>query len=195
MQLGLGERDRTTLVVGSAIVATLFVAARGVPALTRWQTMQRDEAVAMANELGDARLAQRLGPLMRDSLRAQRARLAQLDSSLLVAATPAAAASALAETLGELAKDAAVKVSAMQLSADSASTRSIAHVSVRMMATADIYGLAEFLRGVETGRELLAVRELAVSQPEPVAPPNKPEALRVDITVSGLARIATEARP
>jgi hypothetical protein len=194
MELGLSARDRRTLIVGVSVVGGLFVLARGLPSLMRWQNEQRLEAESMVADLSAARAGARQMPALRDSLRARQKRLAVVDSSILSGPTSSSAAAMLASALEELAGESSVKVSAMQLHADSAAAGALVQVSVRLTAVADVYGLLALLRAIEGGETLLAVRELAVTQPEPAAPSSKPEALRVDMMVVGLARITGEKR-
>jgi len=193
MELGLSSRDRRTLIVGVSAVGVLLALGRGVPTLVQWQSAQRAEAATISTDLAVARAGARLMPQLLDSLRSRQARLAVIDSAMLVGSTPAAAAAGLASALQDIADDASVKVSAMQLQADSAGTGGVVQVGVRVTAVSDVYGLLALLRALEGGRTLLAVRELAVTQPEPAAPASKQETLRLDVMVVGLARIAAEA--
>jgi hypothetical protein len=193
MELGLSSRDRRTLIVGVSAVGVLLALGRGVPTLVQWQSAQRAEAATISTDLAVARAGARLMPQLLDSLRSRQARLAAIDSAMLGGSTPAAAAAGLASALQDIAADASVKVSAMQLQADSAGTGGVVQVGVRVTAVSDVYGLLALLRALEGGRTLLAVRELAVTQPEPAAPASKQETLRLDVMVVGLARIAAEA--
>jgi hypothetical protein len=188
-QLGMSARDRRTLLVGGVTIGLLFGLARGLPALMAWQRDRVAEAVTLTNQARASRADERILPSQRDTLRARRVRLAELDSVMLSGVSSSAAAAQLASTLGDIADEAPLKVSAMQLRADSAQAGTIAPVAVRVTGVTDVAGLAEFLRAVETGAMPLLVRELAVTQPDPLAPDNKIENLRVDILVEGLARI------
>jgi hypothetical protein len=193
MELGLSARDRRTLIVGASVVGGLFAAARGLPSLVRWQNDRRMEVESMVADLSAARAGARQMPAMRDSLRARQKRLAAVDSAILSGPTSSSAAAMLASALEELATESSVKVSAMQLHADSAAG-ALVQVGVRVTAVTDVYGLLAMLRAIEGGEMLLAVRELAVTQPEPAAPSSKPEALRIDMMVVGLARVTGEKR-
>lgn len=192
MEVGLSARDRRTLMAGVGFIGGLFVFGRGIPALRAWQNAREAEAVAASAELVAGRIARRSVGELGDSLRARQARLAAMDANLFIAPSPAAAAAAVASTAEQVADDAHVKVSALQLHADSVAVGTMTQVSVRMTATCDVYGLLALMRGLEGGDALLAVRELSVSQPEPMAPDSKPEGLRLDITVSALARIVSQ---
>jgi len=194
MIVGLSARDRRTLTVGALAVGSLFALGRGLPGLLQWQETQLRRATIVMGELDSARVASRDVPLLRDSLVATRMRLMALDSTILSGPTPSAAAATLAAVLGDMASDAAVKVSAMQLNADSVASNSLAQVGVRMTAIADVYGLMALLRAIEGGDTLLVVREIAVNQPEPAAPANKQESLRVEVSVAALVRIGQEVR-
>jgi hypothetical protein len=167
---------------------------RGLPALTNWQRAKRDEAATVASDLAAAQAGARLMPSLRDSLQSRKARLAAIDSAILAGPTPSGAAAGLASALEDIADEASVKVSAMQLQADSAGAGGLVQVGVRMTAVGDVYGLLALLRAIEGGRQLLAVRELAVTASEPSAPSSKQETLRLDLMVVGLARLAAEVR-
>ena len=74
--------------------------------------------------------------------------------------------------------------------ADSAAIGSVARVAVRITATTDVAGLAGFLRAVDGGETPMLVRDLAVTQPDPGAPPSKAEKyLRVDVLVEAVALV------
>lgn len=194
IQLGLSARDKRTLIIGGSAVGLLFGLGRGLPLLTQWQSSQIAEAATVTSDLAAARAGARLMPALRDTLHARQARLVAIDSSMLSGVTPSAAAARLASMLEDLASEAAVKVTAMQLQADSAGAGALVQVGVRLTATSDVFGLLALLRAIEGGEHVLAVKELAVTQPEPGAPANKPESLRLDVTVVGLARITPEKR-
>jgi hypothetical protein len=185
----MSARDRRTLVIGGVTIGLLFGLARGLPALMAWQRDRVDEAATLTNQARASRADESILPSQRDTLRARKARLAALDSAMLSGVSSSAAAAQLAATLGDIADEAPLKVSAMQLRADSAQVGTIAPVAVRVTGVTDVTGLAEFLKAVETGAMPLLVRELAVTQPDPMAPDTKIETLRVDILVEGLARI------
>jgi hypothetical protein len=194
MQLALSARDRRTLVIGVSVVGSLFALGRGLPALMSWQSTRIADATATVGDLTDARAGRRALPTLRDSAREQQARIAAIDSAIVTAPTSSAAAALLASALEEMADEARVKVGAMQLVADSAAAGAVVQVGVRLTGVADVYGLLELLKAVEGGEALLAVRELAVSQSDPAAPSTKPEALRIDMMVVGMARIAADGR-
>ncbi|MDB4878328.1 MAG: hypothetical protein JWM41_4774 [Gemmatimonadetes bacterium] len=189
IDLGLSTRDRRTLVIGLASIATLGLVARGVPAFRTWESTRRAEAAALADRLATARRSARALPALRDSLRARRSRITLLDSTLISAASSSAAAAALASVVEDLADDAPIRVSALQLRADSVTRAGLATVTVRVTGVADVIGLAAFLRAVDGGEHHTSVRELAISQPDPAAPDSKPEMLRIDALIETVALI------
>jgi hypothetical protein len=189
MRLGMSPRDQRTLVVGICIVFTLFAVARGVPAGRQWERAQRMHAQEATEQLASMRAGAKLLPSFRDSLQARARRLSTLDSLLLTGRSVADAAASLASTLEELATEDGLKIAAVQIRPDTLIVRSLAHVAVRITGTSDVTGLATFLHDVEDSERTLVVRELSVSQPDPVAPESKPEALRVELLVEGLALI------
>jgi hypothetical protein len=196
-KLGLSARDRRTLMVGSCAIASLVVVARGIPALRSWDAERTAEAYSTARQLASLQDGLEMLPTLRDSVRARQARLHALESGLLFGASASAIAANLASELEDLADDNAVKVTALQLRADTVATAGLARVDVRITGVADIYGLAGFLRAAESDSALLVVRDLSVSQSDPTAADGKPEALRMDMLVAAIGTIKnkTTVRP
>jgi hypothetical protein len=192
-KLGLSSRDRRTLTIGSFAIASLIVVARGIPALRSWDADRKAEGYSAAQRLASLRDGLVMLPTLRDSLRLRRDRLAALESNLLCGASPSAIAASLASELEDLADDNAVKVTALQLRADTVATGGLARVDVRLTGIADVYGLAGFLRAAESDSTLLVVRDLSVSQAEPTAADGRPEALRVDMLVAAIGTIKSKA--
>jgi hypothetical protein len=192
-KLGLSSRDRRTLTIGSFAIASLIVVARGIPALRSWDADRKAEGYSAAQRLASLRDGLVMLPTLRDSLRLRRDRLAALESNLLFGASPSAIAASLASELEDLADDNAVKVTALQLRADTVATGGLARVDVRLTGIADVYGLAGFLRAAESDSTLLVVRDLSVSQAEPTAADGRPEALRVDMLVAAIGTMKNTA--
>lgn len=200
----LSDRDRRTLGVGTAVIATVLLLAKGGPA---WRSWERD-AVAGATELiTDARHSDAViaaYPAIRDSLHARATRLRSADSSIVAGDDPSSAAASLAGMVADAALDAGVKLGAVQPRVDSEphslgakSNRphpDFARVSAKGDATGDIVALTQFLADMEHGPVLLAVREIYIAQPEPAAPSDRMETLHADFTVVGLARAPVEAK-
>lgn len=187
LELALSGRDRRTLALGVVTIATLVLFARGLPALFAWQDGRTADAQRVAEQLAALRAGRNELPALRDSLRARRAQLVLLDSALLSGPSPAGVAAALTSTLEDLADDNRVRVTTLQLHADSLPAFGLARVDVRVTGIADIAGLASFMRAIESGDPPLVVRELTVSQQDPAS--DKAEALRVDLVVAGIGMI------
>lgn len=191
IELGMSARDRRVLAFGVVTIGTIVGVARGLPALRQWRAGTHDAALALLDARAAAAQAERLMPRVRDSLRARAARLAAVDTSLVKGATPYAAAANLAGELEDIADSAAVRISSVQLRADSASGKAaeFTRVFVRLTGVSDVTGLASLMRAIDGGRLLIRVAELSVVQSEPNAPDAAPEALRIDVLVEGLARL------
>ncbi|HTE44811.1 MAG TPA: GspMb/PilO family protein [Gemmatimonadaceae bacterium] len=189
IELSLSARDRRTLTIGATAIGSLFSIGRGLPAGLQWERDQLAEAATLSQQVAVTRSRIRALSTLRDTLRVRQSRLDALDSLLIAGASAAAAASDLASALSDLAEAAPIRVTALQLRADSAAPASLTHVSVRVTGVTDVAGLAGFLRAVEDGDSPMSISELSVTQSEPGAPSNKVEALRVDVVVDGIARI------
>ena len=187
--LAISRRDQRTLGVGAFTIAMLMVVSRGFPAIRTWDAERVREARETATQLASIRIGRRQGPALRDSLAARRARLASIDSTLGAEASTSAVAVALAAAMENLSDRNAIKVTALQIRADSIARGGMARVEVRLSGITDVTGLAGFLAAVEAGPTPVVVRELDVSQPEPTAADNKPEALRIDVLVSAVGLV------
>jgi Tfp pilus assembly protein PilN len=177
--------------IGFVAVVSLVTFARGLPALRSWENEQSSAATSAARELALFRGGLRALPEIRDTLRARHRRLLVVDSTLLHGASPSAIAAALASVLEDVAEDNAIKITALQLRADSVAIAGLSHVAVRLTGVSDVIGLVGFLRDVEGSAIPLVVRDLSVSQPEPAAPDSKPEALRIDVLVAGIGSLTS----
>lgn len=187
--LRISRRDQRTLGVGVVTIALLMVVARGIPAVRAWEADRLREAIETATQLTSIRVGRRQLSAHRDSLVARRARLASVDSTLLSGASTSAVAAALASSLEDLSDHNAIKVTSLQIRADSVARGGMTRVDVRLSGIADVVGLAGLLQEIEAGAMPLVVRELDVSQPEPTAADNKPEALHIDVLVSGVGLV------
>ena len=190
----VSARDRRLLIFGSTVIGSLIGLARGIPAVRAWERQKLDDAATTTADLATARNGRRMLPILRETLSARRARLAALDSGLLSGQSPSAAVADLTAALEQFMTDARIKVSALQISTDSASPVGVVHVRVRIAGTGDVIGLAAFLRAVEGGDTPLVVRELVVAQPDPAGADSRPEALRIEALIEGIAIIRREAR-
>jgi hypothetical protein len=179
------------------MLSALVGMSRGVPPFRAWAEGRSRQAQELAAQLAEGQGGARMLAALHDSLRARRARLAAIDSTLPAESSPSAVAAALASALEDLADDHGVKLASLQLHADTILRAGRVRVSVRIGGVTDVTGLAGLLRSIDAGETPLAVRELSVAQPEPAAPDSRPEALHFDMLVVGLGRIgmpAAEAR-
>jgi hypothetical protein len=192
--LQLGARDRRVLSIGALTVFLLVGLSRGLPALHAWERTRTTEARTAVVQLAELRNGIESLPLMRESLLVRRARLVAIDSLLPAGVSPSAVAAAIAAILEQSADDNAVKLTTLQLRADTSARVGLARVSVRLSGVADVTGLAGLLRSIEAGETPLVVRDLSVSQPDPAAPDSRPEALRFDVLVAGIGRISPSVR-
>lgn len=185
---GLPARDRRALVIGAATVLLLVLGGKGVPAWLRWTGGARAEASALIAEAVRARESVRNTGTVRDSLAARRPRYEELAPAILEGETATGAAGSLAEQLSNAAAEANVQLGSVQLRADTTSQAAFTRVAVRADFTGDIIGVAAMLYVLEGGAELLSIRELSITQPEPAAGDDRPEMLRVSLVIEGLVR-------
>ncbi|MBV9107951.1 MAG: hypothetical protein JO306_00915 [Gemmatimonadetes bacterium] len=187
MSIAISRRDRRVLAIGAGVIALLLLVSRGVPAWRRWDADARTGAAELLRDEAEARTQVRILPALVDSAEARRNRLSRLAPSLLDGESAASAGATLASILTGAAARAGVRLGSVQVAADTASASTFTRVSVRADATGDLQGITEMLQSLETAPELLAVRELSITQPDAGGPPDRPESLQVDLTIQGLA--------
>ena len=187
--LAISSRDRRALTLGVVVVGGGWSVALGLPRLKSWEATQRAEAASAAHERNVADAGARSLRAMHDSLASRRSRLAQLDSSIVSAISAAEAGAQLSSFVADAAETSGVRVTSLQIRGDTVATAGFARVAVRFVAQADVAALAALLRELEDGAILAAVREIVVSQPEPAAPSDRAEVLRIELVAETLARI------
>jgi Type II secretion system (T2SS), protein M subtype b len=192
---GLSPRDRRTLAAGALTILLLVLLGRGLPAWRRWDAGVRASAVELAGEAARAELAARELPAMLDSLEARRARLVAVGSGVLEGGSPAASGAILAALVSGSAARAGVQIGSVQVRPDTAGAGTFIRVSVRADGTGDLGAITRMLVLLEGAPELLAVREASITQPAPGGPAEQPEALRLELSVEGLALAAPAAAP
>lgn len=195
MNLAISRRDRRVLLAGAAVIASILLLSRGVPAWRAWEHEVRASAAELTAEAERAEASVQLLPQTLDTLEQRQGRLVALAPVLLGGESPAAAAGALASLVSGAAAQSHMELAALRLQVDSARTGVFTRIAVRGDATGDIRGVTQLLLTLERGPHLLAVRELSISQPEPAAPAHQPEALRIEFVVEGLGLNRQEASP
>jgi hypothetical protein len=197
VSLAISERDRRVLTIGVVSIGLLLLVGRGIPAWSRWDADARASAAELEAEAVNAEAAVRALPALRDSSAARRQRLAVLAPALVSGESEASAGAALASLVSGAASRAGVQLGAVQLARPDSTARTVfTRVRVSTDATGDLPSLLRFLRALEGGPTMLAVREWSISQPNAGGPADRPEQLRLELSVEGLAAgRATEARP
>jgi hypothetical protein len=185
-RIALGSRDRRALLLGGAVVMATWIATRGMSSLLHRHEELRARAEVALVELQRSRELVAEEPLALEALADRARELVAWAPRLVAGATPAEALAELSSYMSGLAAQHRVRLVRLDPSADSASGP-FARLSLRLEAQGDIRGLAGWLVAMEEGERLLAVREIALSAPEPAAPSAQPEVLRAEIVIEGWA--------
>jgi hypothetical protein len=191
----ISGRDRRTLVTGAIVIVLLVVLGRGLPAWRRWDAGVRASAAEMAAEAARAEQTVRMLAPALDSLQARRTRLVTLGRGVLDGGSTAASGAALASLVSGAAARAGVQIGSVQVRPDTAGAGTFMRIGVRADGTGDLPAIVRMLAMLEGAPELLAVRALSVTQPAPGGPPEQPEALRMEISVEGLALVDAAGIP
>jgi len=185
----ISPHDRRVLLGGLTAVGLLLGGSRlGARALA-WSVGTRTAAASLVAELAREEESIRARSLTQDSLVARRVRLATMDSAVLDGESPPLAAASLAELMSDAAEDSRLQIGSLQVHADSTARETFARVQVQASVTGDLAQVVGFLSRIESGPELLAIRELTLSaSPDQSSSIAKREVIRADLLVEGLAR-------
>lgn len=160
---GLSPRDRRALRLGVVASAVVVVVALGLPAARHWRARE-DAIAARTAELARLRgLAEGGDALLAPALGARRELMAGLPHRPLRAESPDLAAGALQALLQQYADDSQLTV--LQLDAAGAPDTTSAGtpaLPATLVATGDIYAVADLLSRVEQGAVLLEIRDATV---------------------------------
>ena len=185
----ISPHDRRVLLGGLTAVGLLLGGSRlGARALA-WSAGTRTAAASLVAELAREEESIRARSLTQDSLVARRVRLATMDSAVLDGESPPLAAASLAELMSDAAEDSRLQIGSLQVHADSTARETFARVQVQASIIGDLAQVVGFLSRIESGPELLAIRELTLSaSPDQSSSIAKREVIRADLLVEGLAR-------
>jgi hypothetical protein len=184
--IAMSPRDRQVAVLGAIAIGLLVGVSRGFPAWRQWDAEARTSAVELTQEAERARVSVAHRRSTHDSLMARKGRFLALAPLLVAGASSAMGSASLASLISTTAMASNVRLGPLQVSVDTVARGVFTRVSARGEITGDVRGLGAFLSTLERGPTLLAVREIAISQLEPAATPERAEALRVTLTVEGL---------
>lgn len=192
--LGLAAGDRRALLLGGALALAGWLATRGVPYALRANTELAARLQASVTALERAREALAEEPAVRDSLATQARELVAWAPSLVAGKTRAEAVAELSSLISLLAARHHVRVARLDPLPDSAAAP-FARVGLRLELASDVAGLSAWLSEVEQGAQLLGVREIQITAPDPAAPATQAETLRAELVVSGWAAPRLGGRP
>jgi hypothetical protein len=187
MIVSISPRDRRTLIFGGALLSLLIGVFRGLPAWRHWSGQRAEARVELRRRLVFARNARRVLPALRDSVTARRMRLAALNEHVIAASTPSTAAAILGALIERISDAAGVKVNALELRPDTMARRTSMPITLRLNGEGDVASLGKFLTTVDEHDQPMTVRELSVSQSDPVPSGGRPELLRFEVVIESVA--------
>jgi Tfp pilus assembly protein PilO len=180
------ERERRVLALGIASIVLILVLGRGLPAWLGRSVSVRASAANLVTKASRARSSVDHFQMTRDSLAARKRRLLALAPLMASGETPSVAGAKLASLIATTATESNLRLGSVQVRPDSGNETVFTRLTVRAEATGDVRGVTDFVRALEHGPKLLAVRTLSISQPEPNAPSDRVEALHLEVTVEAL---------
>lgn len=172
--------------LGVVSISLILAFGRGLPAWRRWRAETHASATELTSEVTRARVSISRHGLVRESLTVRQGRFVALAPLLLRGETPAMGGASLASLVASAATAANVRLGPVQVQPDTTARTVFSLVRVRADVTGDVRGIGTFVSSLERGQTLLAIREISISQLEPGAPPERAEALRVNLTLEGL---------
>jgi len=180
--------DRRALAVGAVVVAAIVLFGRGIPSLMARTGESSAASREVLGEYGRARGEVRALPAVRDSARARSVRLGDEFESLLRGRGSGGFVAALAAELNADADGAGLTLSGIDGRVDTLARGSFTPVTARVDAVGDVREIASFVATIESSDVRMRILELSVSQSDPAASLQQPEALRATLVVQGLAR-------
>jgi len=179
-------RERRVLLLGTAIIATLFGTFKVFPVWNAWRLDQRFVATKRVSDAAQLRATVASLAVSLDSLEARGKRLLGASSAFIVCDSTAQAPSILTALVAASARDAMFRIGTMESGVVLAEGGSLPRVTLEMSGVVDIVGLAELLRRLESGSPLVAVRRLRVRPQDASAAPGQPETLMVSLSLEAL---------
>jgi hypothetical protein len=177
-------RDRRALFLGAAVILGVVLLVRALPWAARSLVRLRARVTQQSQIASSARALLAATPFMRDSLGRVLNDIVALAPKLVDGRSAAEAQASLSALVSLAANRHDLKVVRLDpLPDSSAGVFSRANVHAEMEG--DIVGLTGFLKAIETATPLLSIGALAVAAPDPRANPNTPEALHLELDLSG----------
>lgn len=188
-------RDQRVLAVGVGAVLIIVLSAQGVPRIIEYTSARERQANAAIARATRAEQAIHRAGRTHSTLRLVRAGLATYDSALVEGTTSSAASARLSSLISEAVDGTDARLGSVTLGVDSSASRGkLARVTARASLSGELFSIALVLQALEEGPHLLAVRELSLTQPQPVASPTQVEIMQAEIMVEGLFRRTDNAR-
>jgi hypothetical protein len=185
----IGGRDRRALLVGAVVIGASLAITRGLPALRASETELRDRLVVTARA---ADAAERERDLLASSLSVSRARGAHDERRLLDHAfageSPTEVGALAAQYVLGVAEVHGGTVQSVSPSTDSTFADGALGVEIQLHLTTDAIGLFSLLDELGRGPRLTALQFVRLSIGNPTAAAGEPEALRVEVGLTGVGR-------
>ena len=189
MNSAISSHDKRVLTIGAAALLTIIGGSRIAGRAMEWSARTRASAASLVADVARQEASIRTLPRTRDSLIAQRVRLASMDSAILGGDTPALAGASLTELVSDVAEATKAQVGNVQVRTDSSAHGTFVAVQVQASVTGDLAGVGRFLTKLESGPKLVAVRELVITaQADQSTAQGRREVLRADFVIEGIGR-------
>lgn len=177
-------RDRRALYLGAAVIFGVVLLVGVLPWATRSIARLRARAEQQSQVASSARALLAATPFVRDSLVRVLNDIVALAPKLVDGRSTADAQASLTALVSLAANRHDLKVVRLDPFPDS-SAGVFRRANVHAELEGDIVGFTGFLKAIETAAPLLSIDALGVSVPDPRANPNTPEALHIELDVSG----------
>jgi hypothetical protein len=185
----LSGRDRRALLIGTGAVVLALLFLRGVPSLSAWSARQWQLAAQSAIALDDARETVALAQRLRDTAAARRRHLRAIDSGFVEGHSVSQAAANLSRELSETADIVDLHLEALEADSIADTSAVVRRIRARGSVSGELEAVMQFLLLVETGRHLLAVRDIALTRRQ-AASASQPEVIQVTFLIEGLMQPA-----
>ncbi len=166
------RRERRTIARAALVLVLAWLTLKAGPFLAHRASLLSAQARLATMTLARGRATLDAEPALRESLASRARLLVGLAPRLLAGGSPAEASAELAALAGGGASTHHVRVTQQDARPDS-SASVFTRIALHLNAEGDAAGVAGWISDLEEGDKLIRVRSLAISAPEPGAPPTQ----------------------
>jgi hypothetical protein len=184
--IGTPARSHRARFLGVGVSALFIAITKALPRVHQWEQERVTAAIATTGASHSLERAVATRSSRAKILAEWRASQTNVDSMVFIAADPGSIGARMVGAVRDLASDHDVVLHSVQPRVDSTATRNLLRVSAHLSMTADVQGLMDLVEDLESADPLLRVIDLSIVQSDVSAADDRPDALKIELTVQGI---------